>query len=384
MRANERLADTNFRLLNKPRHKRTFGSGNELEGFDDLPISRDTESQFMKQPVAKEPRPGLKNKLHQNVLPDRSSPSPVSPSYPAKADYKPSFARDTAASRIARETALAQRGPTQGPLAPLTAQRVAQLSTRNNLIPNAPHSSTRSKKHKRQPQLKPHLISNLSSARDTKSTCLPRTILWLTMPILTIVLWLTVVAINGMVYNPATFRWEGNENALSAFDPPASPPSTSPMSPYAVREKENATPRPALITNISSTKGVQVVGEMVFDPQNMCWLKLGAPHKAASETTDPLDGFNALDDDDDVFRDIPDLEEATADSNDGGQGRASDMRDDWLVGEEFDVGPEFIRRQREEEERWRKKCESWLSGSSRDHEAWRWTIRELISGDAGF
>lgn len=176
MRPNERLADTNYRLLHKPRHQRTFGSGNELDGFDDLPISRDTESQFMKQPVAKEPKPGLRNKFYQNVLPDRNSPSPVSPSSPMKADYTPSFARDTAASRIARETSLAQRAPTQGPLAPLTTQRVAQLSTRSNLNPNVPHGTTRSRKQKRQPQLKPHLISNLNTARDTKSTCLPRTI----------------------------------------------------------------------------------------------------------------------------------------------------------------------------------------------------------------
>ena len=174
MRGSEKLTDTNYRLINRPRHQRMFGNGNELDGFDDLPISRDTESQFVKQPVAKEPRPGLRNKLYQNVLPDRGSPSPVSPYSPVKTDHTPSFARDTAASRIARETSLAQRAPTQGPLAPLTAQRVAQLSTRSNLNSNVSQGSTRSRKHKKQPQLKPHLISNLNSAKDTKSTCLPR------------------------------------------------------------------------------------------------------------------------------------------------------------------------------------------------------------------
>lgn len=191
-----------------------------------------------------------------------------------------------------------------------------------------------------------------------------------------------------MVYNPVTFRWEGNDNVLSAFDPPASSsPSTTSLPPYMLREKENATPRPALITNISSTKGVQVVGGMVFDPQNMCWLKISNSARPLSEVSDPLDGFNGLDDDeddDDPFKDIPDLEDNTADSNDGGQGRVSDVRDDWLVGEEFDVGPEFVRRQREEEERWRKKCESWLLGSNRNYDEWRWTIRELVSGDALF
>jgi hypothetical protein len=153
------------------------------------------------------------------------------------------------------------------------------------------------------------------------------------------------------------------------------------MSPYVTREKETATPRPALITNISSTKGVQVVGGMVFDPQNMCWLKMGA-RPGTSDTGHSLDVFDEMDDEeDDIFKDIPDLEDKSC-ASDGGQGRTNDMRDDWLVGEEFDVGPEFIRRQREEEERWRKKCESWLAESSRDRESWRWTIRDLVSGDA--
>lgn len=189
--------------------------------------------------------------------------------------------------------------------------------------------------------------------------------------------------VNGMFYNPDTYQWEGNDNALKDFEAPASSPSISTASvpPFGVREKENATPRPALITNISSTKGVQVVGGMVFDPQNMCWLKLG-PQSAQSEITDPMEGFNFLgDDEDDVFKDIPDLEDNTADTTE--TGRMSEVKDDWLVGEEFDVGPEFIRRQREEEERWRKKCERWLGLGSRDREAWRWTIRGVVAEHAG-
>lgn len=182
-----------------------------------------------------------------------------------------------------------------------------------------------------------------------------------------------------MLYNPETYQWEGNDHALNAFEPPASSPSTASITPFVVREKENATPRPALITNISTTKGVQVVGGMVFDPQNMCWLKMG-PQSAASEITDPLDGFNALEEDDDVFKDIPDLEDNTADTTE--TGRVSEVKDDWLIGEEFDVGPEFIRRQREEEDRWRKKCERWLGLGNRDREAWRWMIRSVVTDAA--
>jgi hypothetical protein len=180
-----------------------------------------------------------------------------------------------------------------------------------------------------------------------------------------------------MFYNPVSMRWEGNDNALSAFDAPASSPSTASLPPYMLREKENATPRPALITPIGATKGVQVVGGMVFDPQNMCWLKLGPQTSTKSDVTDPMDNFNAFDSDEDVFKDIPDLEE-TADSADPATGRVSDIKDDWLVGEEFDVGPEFVRRQREEESRWKKKCEKWLNFEDRDRDAWRWALRDLI------
>lgn len=179
-----------------------------------------------------------------------------------------------------------------------------------------------------------------------------------------------------MCYNPVTFRWEGNDNVLSAFDAPASSPSTASVPHHIARERENATPRPALITNIGTTKGVQVVGGMVFDPQNMCWLKMAPQNK--TEEPDPMDGFNALDDEEDVFKDIPDLEDHTMESTEAGR-RVSDIKDDWLVGEEFDVGPEFIRRQREEEERWRKKCQMWVGGPRDRGDAWKWAIRDIVA-----
>ncbi|KAK1761168.1 protein byr4 [Echria macrotheca] len=338
--------------LHKPRRMRNFGDGHELDGFDDLPTSSQAEARYLRQPVGAGPPKAqqLRNRLYQNVLPDRTTtPSPI---YSPRVDYVPSFARDTAASRIARETILAQRVPS-GVIAPLTAQRVAQLSNRNSYghdIQAAPSAiKPKVKKSRRTPQLKPHLIANLNPPKDSK-------------------------VVKGMCYNPVTFRWEGNDNVLSAFDAPASSPSTASVPQHMIRERENATPRPALITNIGTTKGVQVVGGMVFDPQNMCWIKM-APK---TEQSDPMDGFNAIDDDEDVFKDIPDLEDHTARSSEG-HGHASDIKDDWLVGEEFDVGPEFIRRQREEEERWRKKCGFWVGGP-RDHgDAWKWAIRDIVS-----
>ncbi|KUI62390.1 Protein byr4 [Cytospora mali] len=356
----EKLARAGVRLpLSLPKRPRRFGDGHELDAFDDLPTSAKNESEYVKQPKLSTPQypTQFRNKAIQHLLPGRTNSPAPSPHSPARQDYQPRFARDTASSRIARETNLAHRVPSSGPLTPLTSQRVAQLATRSNL--HQQQATVKPKKAPRKPQqLKPHLIANLNSAKESKM-------------------------VNGMFYNPETYQWEGNDNALKEFDAPASSPSISTASvpPFGIREKENATPRPALITNISATKGVQVVGGMVFDPQNMCWLKLG-PQSAQSEITDPMEGFNFLDDDeDDVFKDIPDLEDNTADTTE--TGRMSEVKDDWLVGEEFDVGPEFIRRQREEEERWRKKCERWLGLGSRDREAWRWTIRGVVAEHAG-
>lgn len=343
-------ADT-WERLSKPKNKRNFGDGHELDGFDDLPTSKETETRYLRQPNTAGLKPALK-KTHHGVIPDRiGTPAPQSPA--KNLSGTPRFARDTAASRIARETSLANRVPTNGPLATISAQRGTHLAPRSNPNPQLPSQHiVRSKKpSKRSQQQKPHLIANLNSGKESKT-------------------------VNGMYYNADTFRWEGNENALNAFDHTTQSPV--PSSAHLSRERDMTTPRPALITNISSTKGVQVVGGMVFDPQNMCWLKIGQQNNPTSEASDTMDGFNALDDEEDVFKDIPDLDDNGADDT-RGQGRVSDIKDEWLVGEEFDVGPEFIRRQREEEDRWRRKCEKWVGRGSRDRDTWRWTIRELVS-----
>ncbi|KAL7902522.1 hypothetical protein HDV64DRAFT_87457 [Trichoderma sp. TUCIM 5745] len=352
-------ADT-WERLSRPKGKRHFGDGHELDAFDDLPTSKETESRFLKQPSASNPN---KRRAYQVPPPsqppaaqvDRNkTPSPwkAAPGPAMRGAYTPSFARDTAASRIARETALAHRTPSGGPLASVSAQR-APTRSNTQQPPHLAQPTNRTRRPKRPQQLKPHLIANLNGGKESK-------------------------VVKGMFYNAETFCWEGNENALNAFDGSNSTPSSNSVPPHLVRDKEASVSRPALITNISGTKGVQVVGGMVFDPQNMCWLKLGPQNMTASEATDSLDNFTGFEEEEDVFKDIPDLEDTTVtDEREGGQ--ASDIKDDWLVGEEFDVGPEFIRRQREEEERWRKKCEKWTNHSPRDRDAWRWTIRELVS-----
>lgn len=162
-----------WQQLSKPRRTRQFGDGHELDAFDDLPTSMQAEARFMRQPVATSNRGTIRSKVYQNILPDRTaSPALYSPalsSHTIRHDsYLPSFARDTAASRIARETSLAQRAPSGGQSAQLTSQRVAQLPSRAPFTPQLPQATIRAKKT-RKPQAKPHLIANLNGGKDSKS-----------------------------------------------------------------------------------------------------------------------------------------------------------------------------------------------------------------------
>ncbi|MCJ1285376.1 hypothetical protein MMC26_004716 [Xylographa opegraphella] len=354
------------RTLTKPTRRRAFGDGSELDVFDDLPTSAATESKFVKQPIRSKPS-NLRTKL--NTLQNPSTSSLVrmdattlsTPLSPQKNDLNvPRFARDTAASRTAREQRIGPQitQPQHGthaaephtPLAPLSSNWKSRVAARPLDSPR--HNTKRSTK----PPQKPQLIKPLGhGVHDTKN-------------------------VNGMHYNPQLYRWEGNENALAPFDVPS---TTGPGSPKA--KGLGIQSKPALIANFGSVKGVQVVGGMVFDPQRMCWLKM-APnasnprhHRSESGGMSPA----TEDDEDDVFAGLDDLEDGHSKSSilAGQERKEGNLADDeWLVGEEFDVGPEFIRRQRAEEEKWRRKVDGWVGqGAGReDGDEWKWAIRGLV------
>lgn len=180
-------------------------------------------------------------------------------------------------------------------------------------------------------------------------------------------------------------RWEGNENAVIGFDPPSSP-----KSPKA---------SPALITNAGARPGVQVVGGMVFDPQRMCWLKM-APRQPGNRSSTLV-----ADEDEDVFAGLDDLEDrpkkadavensrrtfsrgsGSGDAAADGEDRSGDeSSDEWPITEEFDVGPEFIRRQRAEEEKWKRKVGKWVDSSFKSFgDRWRWAIRDMVRSNLFF
>ncbi|KAI1943848.1 hypothetical protein LOZ66_000435 [Ophidiomyces ophidiicola] len=343
--------------VTKPNRKRHFGDGTELDVFDDLPTSATTESKFVKVPIKKGPPRALRNRLSQSGFtipskPDVTSPStPIStPMSPPRPDYTPRFARDTNASRKAREQTIAsiannQKERENGPLAPINVNWKTQPFGRP--LPSPTLTKGRHGHRHRDSISKPHLIKPLGSGvHEAKS-------------------------VKGMKYNPALYRWEGNENATAGFDmpPPMTPSKTS----------------LALISNIGGVSGAQVVGSMVFDPQRMCWLKLTSP--ASGKAGGPP--ATVAHDEDDVFAGLEDLDDRPPKSSaasrtvsaggDPGDDKSGDSSDEWPITEEFDVGPEFIRRQRAEEEKWRRKVNKWVSEDrKRLGDEWRWAIRDLV------
>ena len=204
-----------------------------------------------------------------------------------------------------------------------------------------------------------------------------------------------ILAVKGMFYNPVTQQWEGNENVLSDFD------LVTPVAPYSPRSPK---PAPALITNVGSSTGFQVQGNMIFDPARLCWLKMAPQQQNPNGSSSTLRGGLSsvqLDEEEDVFAGLEDLkeedesrasnaasrkassEQRTRDGDGAaGGGGGGESSDEYAMNEEFDVGPEFVRRQRHEEERWKRKVEKWLKpqverDTERGREAWRWAIREI-------
>lgn len=375
------------RTITKPTRRRAFGDGTELEIFDDLPTSASIESKFVRQPIARgapkstqlRSKLGLSNpNPSTSSLAESTSSMPQTPLSPVKQESMPRFARDTNASRLAREQRIGSVGaalhaspslPTvreSGPLSAVSTNLKAQVAAK---AIGSTHVS-RPKRGKVPPQ-KPHLIKPMGEGVNSAKT------------------------LKGMQWNPTLFKWEGNENALAPFDPPV----IQPQSPMPLPGNGSLKAAPALIANKGATKGVQVVGGMVFDPQRMCWLKMAPSHtQHRSGTASNPRSPDTVEEDEDPFAGLDDLDDgkdrkSIAGLNIGFEEELSGVSaskgladDEWLVGEEFDVGPEFIKRQRAEEEKWRRKVEGWVGKGIRERgcetgyegEDWRWALRGKV------
>ncbi|KAI7183759.1 hypothetical protein KC363_g8054 [Hortaea werneckii] len=364
------------KTLTKPARKRNWGDGNELELFDDLPTSQVKESKYVKEPIARgPPRTGARQTpsrtdvrdAAKRAIPDRMTTpapprTPASPTRGFPEAHTPSYLRDTAASRIARESRLAGSNPrprSEGPLQPLATNWKAQIAARS------PHTSPSAQRQKvKRPQ--PTLIKNIGSSMAKTE--------------------------KGMTYNPITQRWEGNENTLTHFDIP--PPLQTPTPTGHQRQSSwlgggpppsASPPRPALIAPMKAAHGVQVNGGMVFDPRQMKWLKL----KEGRDISGPISpSVTDNEEEDDAFAGIEDLKDenepipGAGTASGGGMASPVSMAAAGVgdVHEEFDLGPQFIRIQREEENMWRRRCELWFptDGSRQDNGQWRWSIRDMV------
>jgi hypothetical protein len=211
----------------------------------------------------------------------------------------------------------------------------------------------------------------------------------------------------GMVYNAVLQRWEGNEHVLAHFSNPST--TTLPLHPthkdnhshhhhtnsipsglaLGLRDqntlpRHGSPPRPALISQVNGMKGPRIERGMVFDPDRMKWLKVDP--RSLTNTFDHnqlTPGSVSMDDEEDPFAGIEDLpdEKSKVAAGAGGANKENEVGPaaDWALGEEFDLGPTFIKRQRAEEHEWRRWTEKWFapSGGHQQGEEWKWAIRRV-------
>jgi hypothetical protein len=371
------LTSSTKRAITRPTKRRNFGDGTELESFDDLSTSALAESKFMKTPTGRGAPRSIRARLSQSRIdppPDESPHSATSPYTSKLPSPTPRFARDTNASRNAREQRIASmtvnsKGREPNSLSSFNSNWKPPPVSR--LPPASATIRSRKGKPNAKSTSKPHLIKPMGSGvQDAKCKRMISSVYYCkSCSMLTI---LSFLAVRGMRYNPTNFRWEGNENLMHEFD-------TVPRSPK---------PAPALITNVGAMQNVQTVGGMIFDPHRMCWLKAASLEPGADE--------------DDVFAGLDDLDDKITHSTIQGRnsGPFEDQQfpavgDDASVGEssdegpmteEFDVGPEFIRRQRAEEDKWRRKVDKWVAfeRGDADENYWRWIIRDIVAFDHNY
>ena len=158
------------RTITRPACRQKFGDGTELESFDDLPTSSWTESRFIKNPAGRGIPRSLRSRLNLTQNNQQSTEPLAEPSTPVNAakppDFTPRFARDTNASRNAREQRISSmttnlRNREGNPLMSLSTNRRSQVNTKGS------SSSTfvRSRKGKpsTSPGSKPHLIKPIGA-----------------------------------------------------------------------------------------------------------------------------------------------------------------------------------------------------------------------------
>ncbi|KAK7059080.1 hypothetical protein VNI00_001704 [Paramarasmius palmivorus] len=210
------------RVLRKPRRARQYGDGTELDGIEDLPTDRDKESRFRVQP-----------KGYGNRIPGGT--------------YSSKTTSDRGTIRRKRREPSGSNSDVLGSSTnSIRKSSRIDLSSLKSSFERSPKKKKTASSSSQPTRKKPTLIRNLGGTGAPK-------------------------VVGDMKWNPQTLRWEGNEQALRDFD--AVVTST----------------RPALITHLtgssigspvgSFTSGARIVGNMIFDPQRMCWISTLPPEE---------------------------------------------------------------------------------------------------------
>ncbi|TPX33376.1 hypothetical protein SmJEL517_g03769 [Synchytrium microbalum] len=199
------------KLLTRPKGARvSYGNGTELDGMPDL---RESSTTSRTVPLAK----------YSKSVPR----APVSGNSAA-----------TSSGTLSKRTVRRQTPPTSS-----IRQTAGVFNTASTILSRTPVNTTavppRPQPQQTSPKKKslkkrtnaPKLIQSMESAAPT-----------------------TTKGLQGMVYNAALQKWEGNEEAIKAFD-------------QIVTDRV----KPPLITNIGGHKSAQRVGGMRYDPHNQTW-----------------------------------------------------------------------------------------------------------------
>lgn len=154
------------RTLTRPTRRRNFGDGSELASFDDLPTSASTESKFIKTPSGRGAPKSLRTRVSQSRItaPDDSPTQSSTPPAASKPTPTPRFARDTNASRNAREQRIASlnlKSRESNTLLSSNSNWKAQPIPR--LSPSTVHLRSRKTRPANKSTSKPHLIKPMGA-----------------------------------------------------------------------------------------------------------------------------------------------------------------------------------------------------------------------------
>ncbi|KAI0639722.1 hypothetical protein C8Q77DRAFT_1185439 [Trametes polyzona] len=257
------------KVLKKPKRQRTYGDGTELDAFEDLPTDRDKEGKYRVQPK------GYGNRVPGASYPKPSTTTDASATGTIRRKLR-DFSGTSAPSKTLKRTGRIEF-PSKPPPEPSKAERDRGKTA------DAEASAKRKKvASPGQTRRKPTLIRNLGGAGPAKGQYKTRPHIHVASRADARLL----AVVGEMKWNPHTLRWEGNDQALRDFDA-ATGTST----------------RPALITHLTGSSigspvgsfaaGARVVGNMIFDPQRMCWISTLPPDE------DEPDVFAELADDED-------------------------------------------------------------------------------------